>query len=472
MTTTPAGAATETVLAFPSGFLWGASTAAYQIEGAAHEDGRGSSIWDTFSHTPGRVRRGDTGDIACDAYHRSSDDLDLMASLGLQAYRFSIAWPRIQPTGKGPANQPALDHYRALVDGLRTRGIAPAVTLYHWDLPQSLEDAGGWPERETAERFAEYAAIVGEALGDAVALWITLNEPEVVANQGYRTGRHAPGLRDPDRAAAATHHLLLGHGLATEALRAVLRTGAPVGITLNLTHVRAAEDDALGAATAVDAEANRIFLDPVVKGAYPAQARPVLLPPDRLVHEGDMDLISAPIDFLGVNYYAPTVVGRRDWSELRRNEQPLEGHPGVVTVFPEELARTSMGWLVDPDGLRELLLRLQRDAPGLPLYITENGCAADDYVDPEGGVDDDERVRYLHDHLLAAHQAIGAGVALRGYFVWSLLDNFEWAHGYSRRFGIVFVDFGTQRRVPKQSAAYYSRVVRGNALVNVRAAGT
>jgi len=472
MTTTPPGAAAETVLAFPPGFVWGASTAAYQIEGAAHEDGRGPSVWDTFSHTPGKVRRGDTGDVACDAYHRSCDDLDLMSSLGLRAYRFSIAWPRIQPTGKGPVNQPALDHYRSLVEGLRDRNIAPAVTLYHWDLPQALEDAGGWPERETAERFAEYAAIVGEALGDTVSLWITLNEPEVVANQGYRTGRHAPGLRDPARAAAATHHLLLAHGLATQALRSVLPTGTPVGVTLNLTHVRPAGDDATAAASAVDAEANRIFLDPIVVGAYPAEARPVLLPPDRLVHAGDMELVASQLDFLGVNYYAPTIVGLRDWSDLRRNEQPLDGHPGVVTIRPDELARTSMGWLVDPDGLRELLLRLHRDAPGLPLYITENGCAADDYVDPEGGVDDDERIRYVHDHLAAAHQAIAAGVALKGYFVWSLLDNFEWAQGYSRRFGIVFVDFGTQRRIPKRSAAYYARVVRENALLPVEAIGS
>jgi beta-glucosidase len=446
--------------AFPAGFLWGAATAAYQVEGAVHEDGRGTSVWDTFSHTPGNVRGGDTGDVACDFYHRLDDDLDLAAGLGLNAFRFSISWPRVQPGGRGPANEAGLDFYRALVDGLRRRGITPAITLYHWDLPQEIEDEGGWAVRATAERFADYAELVATALGDAGGLWITLNEPQVVANQGYRIGTHAPGHVDEARAAAATHHLLLGHGLALERLRATLPAETPVGITLNIHPVRADGKGAEHEARISDAEQNRIFLDPVLHGGYPELARPHLLPPTGLIEAGDLGKISAPIDFLGVNYYFPHYVKLGDWSDLRRNETPIPGRPGVVDFKPDHLPRTPMDWLVEPAGLGEVLRALAAEAPALTLLVTENGCCAEDYVNPEGEVDDVERIAYLEAHLEAAWQALRDGVNLAGYFVWSLLDNFEWAWGYQKRFGLVYVDFGTQRRIPKRSAHWYSRVIR------------
>ena len=449
---------------FPPGFLWGASTSAYQIEGAVHEDGRGRSIWDTFSHTPGKVYRGDTGDIACDSYHRTDEDLGLLSELGVGGYRFSVAWPRIQPTGRGPVNQPGLDYYRSLIDGLRERGIAPVATVYHWDLPQALENEGGWANRATAERFAEYAQLLAEALGDHVAMWITLNEPQQTAHQGYRVGTHAPGKTDYALAAAVTHHLLLGHGLAMQAMRSALPGRVPLGISLDVHPVRATSEDAVAAAEIVDAEHNRIFLDPVLHGSYPQAARAELLPPAELIEPGDMEVIHAPIDFLGVNYYSPHYVRLGDWSDLRRGESPLGGHPGVVTYLPDDLPHTTMGWIVEPDGLYDVLRAIHLEAPGLPLYITENGCAADDYVDPEGRLNDFARVDYLHGHFDAAWRAIRDGVDLAGYFVWSLMDNFEWARGYQRRFGLYFVDFGTQQRLPKRSAAFYSSVTTKNAL--------
>jgi len=466
MTTTGSGA--NGAQPFPQGFEWGAATAAYQIEGAAVADGRGPSVWDTFSHTPGKVRGGDTGDIACDAYHRYREDVALMASLGLSAYRFSISWPRIQPYGRGPVNERGLDHYRALLDELGEHGIAAAVTLYHWDLPQALQDEGGWAMRDTAERFAEYAAVVASALGDRVTRWITLNEPQVVASHGYRTGEHAPGLRDASAAAAATHHLLLGHGLAAQAVRAAA-PGAPVGITFDLHPVRVlgeqGSDLAEQGRAITDANLNGLFLEPVLHGSYPARGRPGLLPPADLIAAGDMETISQPLDFLGVNYYSAVYLRAGDPADLRRTEEPSRfGAPGVVEVRPDRLERTPMGWIVDPEGLYEVLMRLSKDAPGLPLFVTENGCAAEDYVNPGGEVNDVERVRYLHRHLDAAARAVKDGANLAGYFVWSLLDNFEWAWGYQKRFGIVFVDFGTQRRIPKASARFYADVARANAV--------
>jgi len=457
--------ASNGVLSFPPGFTWGAATAAYQIEGGAHADGRGPSVWDTFSHTAGKVRGGDTGDIACDSYHRYPEDVALMTSLGLNAYRFSISWPRVQPGGSGKPNEKGLDYYRALLDELAEHDIAGAVTLFHWDLPQELQDVGGWASRETALRFAEYASIVGEALRDRVSRWITLNEPQVVAENGYRTGRHAPGLTDNAAATASTHHLLLGHGLAAQALRAA---GAPeVGITLDMHPVRLlGEGEALErAARIADAEMNGLYLEPLLHGRYPTEASAELTPSGSLIVDGDMATINQPLDFLGVNYYSPVFLRAGDPGDLRRNEEPARGGvPGVVGYRPDSLERTPMGWLIDPDGLYELLLRLHADAPGLPLYITENGCAGEDYVNPEGNVHDVERVSYLHRHLGAAARAIKAGVNLSGYYVWSLLDNFEWGWGYQKRFGIVFVDFGTQRRIPKSSARFYSEVVRSNTL--------
>jgi len=454
-------------LDFPPGFIWGASTAAYQIEGAASADGKGPSVWDTFSHTPGKVRGGDTGDIACDSYHRYREDVALMASLGLTSYRFSISWPRVQPGGRGPVNTQGLDYYRRLLDELAEQGIAATATLYHWDLPQELQDEGGWAVRSTAERFAEYAALTAAALGDRVARWITLNEPQVVSNNGYRTGDHAPGLRDADAAAAATHHLLLGHGLAAQALRSL--GAAEVGITLDVHPVRAGEGDGSEALEQgrliTDAAANGIYLEPVLHGRYPEHAPAALLPPPSLIADGDLQTIRQPLDFLGVNYYSPIFLRAGDPSDLRRNENPARCRvPGVVEYLPEDLERTNMGWLVDPSGLHQILVDISRQAPGLALYVTENGRAAEDYVNPQGEVNDVERVRYLHTHLEAAARAIKDGANLAGYFVWSLLDNFEWGWGYSKRFGIVFVDFGTQRRIPKASARFYSNVVRNNAI--------
>jgi beta-glucosidase len=454
-------------LGFPEGFTWGASTAAYQIEGAASADGRSLSVWDTFSHTPGKVHAGDTGDIACDAYHRYREDVAVMASLGLNAYRFSISWPRVQPGGRGAANQKGLDYYRALLDDLGEHGIAATATLYHWDLPQELQDEGGWAVRGTAERFAEYAALTAEALGDRVTRWITLNEPQVVSTNGYRNGDHAPGLRDADAAAAATHHLLLGHGLATRTLRDL--GAAEVGITLDMHPVRTLGDrrpDELDEGRLItDAAVNGTYLEPVLHGRYPEHAPQALLPPPALVADGDLETINQPLDFLGVNYYSPVFLRAGDPADLRRNEQHARCRvPGVVEYLPEDLERTSMGWLVDASGLHELLVDVSKQAPGLPIYITENGCAAEDYVNPQGEVNDLERVRYLHTHLEAAARAIKDGANLAGYFVWSLLDNFEWGWGYQKRFGIVFVDFGTQRRIPKASARFYSNVVRANAI--------
>jgi beta-glucosidase len=454
-------------LEFPEGFVWGSATAAYQIEGAPRADGKGPSVWDTFSHTPGNVHGGDTGDVACDSYRRYREDVALMASLGLSAYRFSISWPRVQPGGRGAPNPKGLDYYRALLDELAEHGIAASVTLYHWDLPQELQDEGGWAARDTALRFADYAAICAEALGDRVTRWITLNEPQVVANNGYRHGNHAPGLRDADAAAAATHHLLLGHGLATSALRSL--NTAEVGITLDLHPVGVLGNGRPGdletARLITDAVVNGIYLEPVLRGRYPEHAPAAMLPPPALVADGDLETISQRLDFLGVNYYSPIFLRAGDPDDLRRNEEPSRcGMPGVVEYRPPELERTSMGWLVDPDGLYELLVEVSKQAPGLPLYITENGRAAEDYVNPQGEVDDIERVRYLHTHLEAAARAIKDGVSLAGYFVWSLLDNFEWAWGYQKRFGIVFVDFGSQHRIPKSSARFYAGVARANAL--------
>ena len=465
---TVAGTSSNGALSFPEGFTWGAATAAYQIEGAVSADGRGVSIWDTFSRVPGKVRRGDTGDVACDSYHRYREDVALLYSLGLSDYRFSIAWPRVQPGGSGAVNQKGLDYYRALLDELGEHGIAAAVTLYHWDLPQELQDLGGWAVRDIAQRFADYAQIVAEQLGDRVSRWITLNEPQVVASHGYRDGVHAPGLTDPAAAAAATHHLLLAHGLAAQVLRSVT-PDTPVGITFDMHPVRLPEGTQPEAVEkawiATDAELNGLFLEPVLEGQYPAQVRPGLLPVPDMIADGDMDIIRQPVDFLGVNYYSPVYLRAGDPDDLRRGEEPARcGLPGVVEYRPADLERTPMGWLVDPDGLYELLLQVSGRAPGLPLYITENGCAAEDYVDPLGVVNDLERVSYLHQHLEAAARAIKAGVNLAGYYVWSLLDNFEWGWGYQKRFGIIFVDFETQRRIPKSSARFYSDIAQANAV--------
>jgi beta-glucosidase len=449
---------------FPDTFIWGAATAAYQIEGAAREDGRGQSIWDTFARMPGRVYGGHTGDVACDHYSRYADDVALMARLGLRAYRFSVAWPRIQPDGAGPANPRGLDFYDRLTDEILGQGITPYLTLYHWDLPQALEDRGGWTVRETAERFADYANTVYARLGDRVTTWTTLNEPWCSAFLGYASGLHAPGRTDAAAAFAAAHHLLLGHGLATQALRAA---GADtVGITLNLAPVVPARpDDAhdQAAVRIVDGLLNRLFLDPVLRGHYPAD---VLAGAARFcdlafIRPGDDQIINAPIDLLGVNYYNPCYVTARPGTPANPVYPGSEG----IEFLPASGPVTAMGWPIEPWGLTEILTRLATDYPGVALLVTENGAAFDDEPDPDTGrVADGDRIRYLDAHLRAARKAIGLGVDLRGYLVWSLLDNYEWAEGYRRRFGLVYVDYATQRRVPKESALWFREVIRQGGL--------
>ncbi|WP_256107404.1 GH1 family beta-glucosidase [Streptomyces sp. ODS05-4] len=454
----------ESGLTFPTGFRWGTATAAYQIEGAAAEDGRTPSIWDVFSRTPGKVRNGDTGDIAADHYHRMREDVALMRDLGVSDYRFSVSWSRVQPTGRGPAVQKGLDFYRRLTDELREAGIRPVATLYHWDLPQELEAAGGWPHRETAERFADYAGLVAGALGDRVATWTTLNEPWCAAYLGYASGVHAPGRTEPAAALRAAHHFNLGHGLAVRALRAALPGPAEVSLTLNLHAVRplSGSEADLDAARRIDALGNRVFLDPVFHGRLPEDlvADTAALTDWSFVRDGDLAVASEPIDSLGINYYSPTVVG----AGVSESPSPWPGAEDRVRFEPAPGPRTAMDWPVDPDGLYELLVRLRDELPHMPLVITENGAAYDDYADPSGAVRDPERVAYLHAHLAAVHRALADGVDVRGYFLWSLLDNFEWAYGYGKRFGIVHVDFATQRRTPKDSARWYARVVARNGL--------
>jgi len=448
---------------FPDGFRWGAATAAYQIEGAVAEDGRGRSIWDTFSHTPGAIDGGDNGDVACDHYHRIDGDLDLMAAIGLQDYRFSVAWPRVQPTGSGPVNQAGLDFYSRLVDGLLDRGIRPVATLYHWDLPQPLQDAGGWPARATAERFADYAAVVARALGDRVDSVTTLNEPWCSAFLGYANGTHAPGVQHPPSAFAAAHHLLLGHGLAVQALRGELTPRHTVSVTLNTVNTRPASRLPADRRAARDAELaqNQVFLDPVLLGELNAELveRTKEITDWGFVRDGDLATIHTPIDVLGVNYYNPHLV----------SATPSPGAvawPGIpdAWVVPEPPPVTGMGWPVRPDTFAELLRRLHADYPGTAFVITENGAAYPDTVNADGTVDDAERVAYLRGHIGAVAEAIAAGVDVRGYYVWSLLDNFEWAWGYGQRFGIVHVDYPTLRRRLKRSARVYSQIIRAHGL--------
>ncbi|WP_440072332.1 GH1 family beta-glucosidase [Streptosporangium sp. OZ121] len=432
-------------------FLWGTATASYQIEGAVAEDGRGISIWDTFTREPGRVRGGDTGDVACDHYHRWPEDVALMSGLGVNSYRFSIAWPRVQPEGKGAINRAGLDFYDRLTDALREKDIVPAATLFHWDLPQPLEDEGGWLNRDTAYRFAEYAAAVADRLADRIPLWITLNEPFIHMVFGYALGTHAPGRTLVLDALPAAHHQLLGHGLAVRELRA--RGAEKVLITNNCTPVRPASSDPadLAAADAYDVLHNRLFNDPVLLGAYPdLSAYGVSLD---CVRDGDLDLIGTPLDGLGVNYYNPTRIAAPTGEGLPFEDVGVTGYP-----------TTAFGWPVVPDGLRELLsgLRARYGDALPPVYVTENGCSQPDEPGPGGTVDDQDRIAFLDGHIGAVERARAEGVDVRGYYVWSLLDNFEWAEGFSQRFGLVHVDFPTGTRTPKASYHWLrDRISRG-----------
>jgi beta-glucosidase len=431
---------------FPADFRWGVATAAYQIEGAAQEDGRGPSIWDTFSHTPGRTRDGDTGDIACDHYHRFPDDIRLMADGGIRHYRLSLSWPRLLPEGRGRVEPRGLAFYDRLVDTLLAHGIAPAVTLYHWDLPQALQDAGGWTNRDVAGWFADYAALAFARLGDRVGLWITQNEPWCTAYLGHVIGVHAPGLRDPGAGARAAHHVLLAHGRAVEAWRAAGHPGH-IGITLNLNTVYPASDAEADrrAADLKDVLQNRWFLDPLFRGQYAERLADLDLDPAAFVEPGDLAVIGTPVDFLGVNYYSAEVVGATPDGRGWRDETPRTWV-------------TDMGWPVMPEGLTDLLVRLHHDYTPVPLMVTENGMAARDVLDGEA-VHDADRIRYLRLHIEAVAAALAQGVPVRGYYLWSLMDNFEWAEGYSKRFGAVYVDYPTQRRLPKDSWHWYGRVI-------------
>ena len=508
---------------FPEGFLWGAASSACQIEGGAGEGGRGDSIWDRFARRPGRVADGATPAVACDHYHRYRDDVALMARLGLGAYRFSIAWPRVYPRGYGAVNRPGLDFYDSLTDALLEQGITPLATLYHWDLPQGLQRRGGWPERDTARYFADFAEQVARRLGDRITLWITLNEPQVAAHLGHEHGVHAPGTRGLAGALQAAHHLLLAHGLAVEVLRDLVPR-ARLGIALNLAPVHPAGDSAADAdaASRADGYVNRWYLDPLLRGAYPADLQDAYRELEILpeVAEGDAEVIAAPLDFLGVNYYFRWVVaagagatagkgtaasgtggtaGRRaagsgtaapgtaagvrgttpgadstaagtaapGTGAAPDRGTPAQGGPRqrelgfrVTNVSSgQQEGFTAMGWEMYPAGLSELLLRLHREYAPAALYVTENGAAYEDTPAADGSVDDGDRERYLRVHLEAVHEALAAGAPVGGYFAWSLLDNFEWTHGYRKRFGLVRVDFDSQRRTPKRSALWYRDVI-------------
>jgi beta-glucosidase len=447
---------------FPADFLWGAATSAFQIEGGVDLDGRGLSIWDTFCATPGKVAGGDDARTATDHRHRMADDVALLASLGIQAYRFSISWPRVMPTGRGPVSEDGLDFYRSLVDELLAAGVQPVATLYHWDLPQALEDLGGWPVRDTASRFADYTAVVGSALGGGVRHWSTVNEPWCASMLGYAAGVHAPGRTDPGAAVAASHHLLLAHGLAVDALRATAGPDAEVAISLNPYPVVAAgpTDADRDAARRVDGVANRLWADAVLRGRYPDDVLEDFASVSDLAHvrDGDLAQIARPLDALGVNYYRRHHVRHRAGASARGAAAQWPGSPDVELVTPRA-PMTDGGWAVEPDGLTEALVALSAGDDVPPMYVHEAGAAYDDDVAADGEVHDDRRVAWLDAHLRAARVALDDGVDLRGFFVWSLLDNFEWAEGYRHRFGIVHVDRDTQARTPKASARWYQRVI-------------
>ncbi|MFZ5986753.1 MAG: GH1 family beta-glucosidase [Bacillota bacterium] len=442
---------------FPDNFIWGTATASYQIEGAVKEDGRGESIWDRFSHIPGKILNGDNGDIACDHYHRYKQDVKLMKEMGTNGYRFSIAWSRIFPEGKGQVNQKGMDFYQRLVDELLENGIDPMITLYHWDLPQALQDIGGWGNRDMTDYFAQYSQYVFKALGDRVKKWVTHNEPWVVAFAGNLQGRHAPGLTDFPLAVQVSHNLLLSHAKAVEAFRGSSPKDGKIGITLNLYPVYPASDSVedVEAASLVDGYHNRWFLDPVLKGTYPEDTlklyrdnlnAPVIMP-------GDMELIAAnPMDFLGINYYFRKVVKKANTGSILQFEE----------IKPEGSKYTEMNWEVYPESLYDLLLRIDKDYNSPHIYITENGAAFKDDMPVDKVVEDQDRLDFLREHFAAALKAIQHGIKLDGYYVWSLMDNFEWAQGYSKRFGLLYIDYKTQERIWKKSALWFKDFLRNN----------
>lgn len=439
---------------FPKDFTWGVATASYQIEGAWKEDGKGESIWDRFSHIPGKVLNNDNGDVACDHYHLYPQDVKLLKELGVKSYRLSISWPRIFPEGTGKPNRRGIEFYRTLIKLLRENGIEPAVTMYHWDLPQKLQDHGGWANRDIVDHFEHYARFIFKELGDLVSSWITFNEPWCTGFAGYWYGVHAPGITDFSTALLAIHHVLLSHGKAVKLYREMGYKGQ-IGITLNLSPYYPHSDSKLNRETAIrgDGFFNRWFLDPLFKGKYPADmvkfySKKVVLPE---IKKGDMELINTPADFLGVNYYSTSHVVHDS------SEWPLEGKG-----LPTGRDRTAMDWEINPDGLYDLLVRLHKDYDGVKIYVTENGAAFNDMINREGKVEDDNRVDYLYRHFEAAYKAMKNGVNLAGYYVWSFMDNFEWAFGYEKRFGIVYVDYKTQKRTLKKSALWYKEVIKNN----------
>ncbi len=441
-------------LIFPNDFVWGCATSAYQIEGAWNEDGKGLSIWDTFTHTPGKIINGETGDVTVDHYHHYKDDVELMAELGLKAYRFSVAWTRVLPTGNGVANKPGLDFYDRLVDELLKHKIEPYICLFHWDLPQALQDKGGWPERQTANAFADYASVVTKRLSDRVKVWMTHNEPWVAAMAGYFSGEHAPGIKDVNAAFKALHHILLSHGLAFEAIHSAAKQPVKVGITLNLNPIHPASDSKKDceAALRMDAILNRSTLDPLLKGTTPIQEFTIgKMIASSIIKPGDLEKIRS-CDFLGVNYYSRTVV----------KNDPKFPVVSARQVQPEGNEYSGM-WEIYPVGLYELLIRIQEDyRPKCEIMITENGIPVPDGFDIDGRVRDERRIRYLQNHLAQVHRAINNGVPVKGYFHWSLTDNFEWALGYNQRFGLIYVDFKTQKRTVKDSGNWFAKVIKEN----------
>jgi len=440
---------------FPKDFVWGAATAAFQIEGATGEDGRGPCIWDRFCQVPGKVINYDDGDPACDHYHRFKDDVALMKNLGLQSYRFSIAWPRIMPTGAGTPNQKGIDFYRRLAEELLSQGIKPVATLYHWDLPMGLQYRGGWANREIAYRLNDYAATMFRSLGDLVSDWTTINEPLCISWLGYGTGVHAPGYQDPAMAVRASHHLLLAHGLAVDSFRTVGPKHGRIGITFNMSGVDAATDSVADKAAAYryDGWHHRWFFDPVFKGSYPADMMDWYsrFEPLDYIEPPDLAIISRPVDFVGINYYTRAIIKANP-------ENPIFGGESLAPTAPV----TDQNWEIVPSYLHQVISRIPTEWTDLPLYIHENGCAMPDAVNEQGQVEDTRRVEYIRDHLKVVHQLVSEGVNLKGYYVWSLLDNFEWAWGYEKRFGIVWVDYKTQQRIPKASALWYAKVIRNN----------